>query len=170
MPRLGDIIFARKFMRCPSWHNEETKVIDSRSNEEGSIIRRRRECEKCGFRFSTYEQLEILNLEVVKKNSEREEYDREKLASGIRKACMKRPITLGQIRNLVADIEDDIMKNLSDSSSEDDVQEIQSTEIGNIVMEKLIKLDKVAYIRFASVYKSYKDLTAFDKEINQIKE
>lgn len=156
-------------MICPSCQCKETKVIDSRTVDEGTVIRRRRECEKCGFRFSTYEQLEILNLEVVKKNGSRENYDREKLESGIKKACLKRSISHRMIRNIVADVENEIIKRSQTKKSEEDTIEISSSQIGEIVMEKLMVIDEVAYIRFASVYRSFGDLQAFNKEINQLK-
>ena len=158
-----------KNMICPSCQCKETKVIDSRTVDEGTVIRRRRECEKCGFRFSTYEQLEILNLEVVKKNGSRENYDREKLESGIKKACLKRSISHRMIRNIVADVENEIIKRSQTKKSEEDTIEISSSQIGEIVMEKLMVIDEVAYIRFASVYRSFGDLQAFNKEINQLK-
>ena len=157
-------------MRCPSCHNEETKVVDSRTTEEGSIIRRRRECEKCEFRFSTYEQLEILNLDVIKKSNERQPYEREKLEDGIRKACMKRPVTRGQIRNFVAEVEEEIMKRQSPSKYKEDTMEITTEELGEIVIRNLKTLDKIAYIRFASVYRSFDDIAEFTKEIKDLKE
>ncbi len=145
-------------MRCPRCKDIDTKVIDSRVIEDGFTIRRRRECNKCGYRFTTYEKIE-LDIMVVKKDGRREAYNREKLLSGIRKACHKRPIGEEKIRKFINELELDLIQRGE--------KEISSKYIGEKVMEVLKDWDKVAYIRFASVYKEFKDISEF---INQIKE
>ncbi len=144
-------------MRCVKCQNEDTKVLDSRPIEEGSAIRRRRECEKCGFRFSTYEELEILDLYVIKKDGRKELYSREKLERGIRRAFEKRPHTDDTLRKLVSAIEQEIQKKASSG-------EIKSEDIGEIVMKKIKRIDKIAYIRFASVYRQFEDVEEFKEE------
>jgi transcriptional repressor NrdR len=148
-------------MHCPNCQNEDTKVLDSRPVEEGSAIRRRRECEKCEFRFSTYEQIEILDLTVVKKDGRKELYSREKLERGIKRAFEKRPHTDDTLRKLISGIEQEIQKKAKDS-------EIKGVDIGEIVMRKMKKVDKVAYIRFASVYRQFEDLDEFKEEIKKL--
>ncbi len=148
-------------MKCPSCHHLETKVLDSRLVSDGLAIRRRRECLKCGFRFSTYEEVEILNLTVIKRDGRRVPYDQEKLVTGIRKALEKRPITSDEFKKLINSIERDIQ---SKSAS----GEIKTETIGEIVMRWLKKVDKVAYIRFASVYRSFKDVKTFQRELNKL--
>jgi transcriptional repressor NrdR len=148
-------------MRCPSCQNEDTKVLDSRPVEEGSAIRRRRECEKCGFRFSTYEEIEILDLSVLKKNGKKELYSREKLERGIKRAFEKRPHTDDTLRKLISGIETDVQRKAKDS-------EIQSQDIGEIVMKRIKRVDKVAYIRFASVYREFEDLKEFKQELEKL--
>ena len=147
-------------MKCPYCSNGETKVTDKRDSEGGDITRRRRECLKCKKRFTTFERIETVNLVVVKKDGKRERFDREKVFSGMLKACEKRPITRNQIETAVADIE----KKLKSMSS----TEIESRLIGELVMRKLKKLDKVAYIRFASVYRSFTDLESFEEELKKL--
>ncbi len=147
-------------MRCPACKFEDTKVLDSRSLEEGAIIRRRRECLKCGFRFSTHEEMEVLNLVVIKKNGSRELYQREKLETGIRKALEKRPVKEEKIKKTIHEIEKNILAHGKG--------EIESKKIGELVMLALKELDDVAYIRFASVYKSFQDMETFQKEIKKI--
>jgi transcriptional repressor NrdR len=151
-------------MHCPNCQNEDTKVLDSRPVEEGSAIRRRRECEKCEFRFSTYEQIEILDLTVVKKDGRKELYSREKLERGIKRAFEKRPHTDDTLRKLISGIEQEIQKKAKDS-------EIKGVDIGEIVMRKMKKVDKVAYIRFASVYRQFEqpELGIFCQNQNQLK-
>jgi len=147
-------------MKCPVCNYKETKVIDSRVALDGITVRRRRECLKCGFRFSTYEDVELLDLTVVKRDSSKQAYAREKLEQGLRKALERRPISEEQFRMLVNKIERDMQvlrKN-----------EISSQEIGEIVMKELKKKDPVAYIRFASVYRAFQDLQSFQKEINAV--
>jgi len=147
-------------MKCPYCSNGETKVTDKRDSEGGDITRRRRECLKCKKRFTTFERIETVNLVVVKKDGKRERFDREKVFSGMLKACEKRPITRNQIETAVADIEQKL-KSMSST-------EIESRLIGELVMRKLKKLDKVAYIRFASVYRSFTDLESFEEELKKL--
>lgn len=142
-------------MRCPYCGSYEDKVVDSRDSREGRAIRRRRECLKCEKRYTTYELIEEVSLMVVKKDGRREPFDRQKILTGIRRACQKRPISLEQMEGIV----DEIEKALQSSFE----REVKTTEIGNLVMEKLKTLDKVAYVRFASVYREFKDTTDFMK-------
>ena len=148
-------------MRCPACYNEDTKVTDSRVLSDGMAIRRRRECVKCEFRFSTYESVEILNLTVVKSDGRREPYSKEKLEKGLRKAFEKRPITDEKFKMLVSDIERDIQIKAKKD-------EIASVDVGEIVIKHLKKADKVAYIRFASVYKSFETAESFKEEVDKI--
>ena len=148
-------------MRCPNCQNEDTKVLDSRPVEDGSAIRRRRECEKCEFRFSTYEEIEILDLSVLKKDGTKQMYTREKLERGIKRAFEKRPHTDETLRKLISSIEQEIQKKAKDS-------EIKSEDIGEIVMKKIRRIDKVAYIRFASVYRKFEDLEEFKAELSKL--
>lgn len=148
-------------MRCPACSHEDTKVIDSRVASDGLSIRRRRECESCAFRFSTYEEVEILDLQVEKRDGSLEGYLREKLENGLRKALEKRPILSEQFKQLVSEIEQDIQKKMKDNR-------IESKEIGNIVIRKLKKYDQVAYIRFASVYRQFEDIEEFKKELQKL--
>lgn len=148
-------------MRCPNCQNEDTKVLDSRPVEEGSAIRRRRECEKCSFRFSTYEEMEILDLYVLKKDGRKELYSREKLEKGIRRAFEKRPHTDDTLKKLVSGTEQEIYKKAKDS-------EIKSTEIGEALMKRIKKVDKIAYIRFASVYRCFEDVDEFKEELKKL--
>ena len=145
-------------MRCPYCGFENTKVIDSR--QEGDVVRRRRECEKCGKRFTTYERAEI-ELYVIKKDGRREPFDRNKLRIGILKACEKRPISREQIEEMIDEIERALRKK--------DKIEISSREIGNCVMRRLKRLDPVAYVRFASVYKEFKDIEEFEEVLSKLK-
>lgn len=147
-------------MKCPVCYFQDTKVVDSRVASDGFSIRRRRECLKCGFRFSTYEELEILELSVVKRDGRREAYSREKLVGGLKRALEKRPITEENFKKLIHLIERDlqILKK----------EEVTSEQVGYSVMKQLKKIDKVAYIRYASVYQSFKDLAEFKKELNKL--
>lgn len=147
-------------MKCPICYHADTKVIDSRVASDGLSIRRRRECLKCSFRFSTYEEMEILGLMIVKRDSRRESYSREKMVSGLKKSCEKRPITEDRFRRLVHAIERDLQRLKK--------PEISSSEIGKIVMKNLKKVDTVAYIRYASVYESFKDAQEFREELNKL--
>ncbi len=146
-------------MKCPYCGKENTKVIDSRPTDDSSI-RRRRQCDNCGKRFTTYEKVEMMPIIVIKKDENREPYDREKIVSGIVRSCHKRPVSLSQINHMVDEIETQIF-----NSGE---KEIPTTTIGMIVMDKLKKLDEVAYVRFASVYREFKDVNTFLEEINKI--
>ena len=150
------------YMKCVYCGNPESKVIDSRPTDEGSSIRRRRECLSCKKRFTTYEKIDSLPLLVVKKNGERVPYDSDKVKIGIMKACAKRPVPLQKIDELEAAIAKSIFNSLK--------QEIPSKEIGELVMAGLKKLDDVAYVRFASVYKEFKDVDTFMKELQTLLE
>ncbi len=147
-------------MRCPFCENQDTKVIDSRPTEEGHAIRRRRECDKCGKRFTTYEKVEEMLLVVVKKDGSREAFDRNKILNGIIKACEKRPVPLADIERVVDEIERGL-NNLME-------KEVQSKFIGELIMEQLQKLDEVAYVRFASVYRQFADVNTFAAEIEKL--
>ena len=147
-------------MKCPVCNYKETKVIDSRVASDQITIRRRRECLKCGFRFSTYEQVELLELMVIKNDGRKESYSREKLEAGLRKAFEKKAIKDESFRILVNKIERNIQARKKN--------EITSQEIGEIIIKELKKKDPVAYIRFASVYRAFTDLEAFKKEINSL--
>ncbi|MBE6798647.1 MAG: transcriptional regulator NrdR [Ruminococcaceae bacterium] len=147
-------------MRCPYCSNEESKVIDSRPTDEGERIRRRRECLNCQKRFTTYEIIESLPVIVIKKDKSREVFNREKLISGMLRACEKRPVSINEIENAVDDIEAMLQNSLD--------REVTSTRIGELVMEKLKTLDEVAYVRFASVYRQFKDISTFMEELNKL--
>lgn len=140
-------------MRCPYCENPDTKVIDSRPTEEGHAIRRRRGCEKCGKRFTTYEKVEESIIMVIKKDGRREAFDRSKVLNGIIRACEKRPVSLAEMERVAYDIERGL-NNLME-------KEVESTFIGELVMEQLKELDEVAYVRFASVYRQFKDVNTF---------
>ena len=146
-------------MKCPFCGNDNTKVIDSRPTDDSSI-RRRRQCESCGKRFTTYEKVETMPLIVIKKDNNREPYDREKIVAGIVRSCHKRPVSISSINAMVDEIETKIF-NIGE-------KEIPTTTIGAIVMEELKKLDEVAYVRFASVYREFKDDNTFMDEIKKI--
>ena len=148
-------------MKCPICGYTESKVIDSRPSEEGSSIRRRRECLSCQNRFTTYEKIQTLPLLVVKKDKTRELFDKNKLLSGIIKACHKRPVTMEQMEEVASDIEAELQNSLS--------REISSQSIGVLVMDKLKSLDPVAYVRFASVYREFKDLDTFMRELEELR-
>jgi len=147
-------------MRCVFCSCLQSRVIDSRQSEDGTSIRRRRECEMCGRRFTTYERIDMVPLIVVKKDQTREQFDVNKLRSGIVKACEKRPVPLSEIDRLVQDIEKKLYKQ-SDS-------EITSIMVGELVMDGLKKLDEVAYVRFASVYRQFRDIQTFRDELNKL--
>ena len=146
-------------MKCPFCGNDNTKVIDSRPTDDSSI-RRRRQCESCGKRFTTYEKVETMPLIVIKKDNNREPYDKEKIVAGIVRSCHKRPVSISSINAMVDEIETKIF-NIGE-------KEIPTTTIGAIVMEELKKLDEVAYVRFASVYREFKDVNTFMDEIKKI--
>ena len=147
-------------MRCPNCQNEDTKVLDSRPISDGMAIRRRRECIKCGTRFSTHEEMELLDLTVIKRDDRTQPYMREKIESGVHKAFEKRPLSRDDFHALVAGIEQDIQKTGK--------QQITSKEIGNIVMKRIKGKDQVAYIRFASVYRKFADVEEFVKEAKKL--
>ena len=147
-------------MTCPYCGNPDTRVIDSRPAEDGSSIRRRRSCDTCGKRFTTYEKVETIPLIVIKKDNNREQYDRGKIEKGILQACYKRPVPAEVIRKTVEQIETEIFNR--------EEKEIPSKVIGEIVMHKLKDLDEVAYVRFASVYREFKDVNTFMEELKSI--
>jgi transcriptional repressor NrdR len=148
-------------MHCPYCLHKETKVVDSRDIDEGKTIRRRRQCLKCKRRFTTYERIEPVNLLVVKADGTREFYDRNKILTGVLKACEKRPISQERIEKLVNKIELKLQSSFK--------KEVTSKKIGQLVISQLKRLDKVAYIRFASVYKSFGDINSFEQEIKTLK-
>ena len=147
-------------MKCPYCEHSETKVLDSRESEDLSATRRRRECEKCEKRFTTYERVELVDLNVIKKDGRKEPFNREKLLRGIVNACQKTSVTKEQAEKLVEEIERDLRQ--------EETIEIPSTKVGELVMRKLKKLDKIAYIRFASVYREFEDLEDFKEELNTL--
>lgn len=147
-------------MKCSNCHNKSTKVLDSRPIEEGCAIRRRRECDRCGFRFTTFERIEELPLIVVKKDGTRQEYSREKLIRGLIKACEKRPVPLSKIEEIALSVEKEI-RNIG-------LSEVDSKDIGEMVMERLSDIDEVAYVRFASVYRQFKDISVFLNELKEL--
>lgn len=147
-------------MKCPYCGNPDTRVSDSRPAEDGSSIRRRRSCDTCGKRFTTYEKVETIPLIVIKKDNNREQYDRGKIEKGILQACYKRPVPAEVIRKTVEQIETEIFNR--------EEKEIPSKVIGEIVMHKLKDLDEVAYVRFASVYREFKDVNTFMEELKSI--
>ena len=147
-------------MKCPFCGYIESKVIDSRPTDENTRIRRRRECLQCGKRFTTYEIIESLPIIVVKKDNSREAFDRDKLLNGLLRACEKRPVSIEALEKAVDEIEAQIQNSLD--------REVTSLRIGDFAMEKLKEIDEVAYVRFASVYRSFKDINSFREEINQL--
>ncbi len=147
-------------MKCPFCGYIESKVIDSRPTEESEKIRRRRECMKCQKRFTTYEIVESLPLLVVKKDKTREEFDRAKLLKGMRHACEKRPVSIETLERMIDEIENGLQNTLD--------REVTSTRIGELAMEKLKDVDEVAYVRFASVYRQFKDINTFMEELNKL--
>jgi len=147
-------------MKCPYCYVPESKVIDSRASDNGASIRRRRECVSCGRKFTTYERVENMVMMVIKKDGSRQSFDRTKVASGIRRACEKRPVTASQIDEAVSSIEMQVYNKFN--------KEISSIDIGELVMNKLKELDDVAYVRFASVYRQFKDLNTFVEELQKI--
>ena len=149
-------------MKCPYCGYKEDKVVDSRTTKEDTSIRRRRECLKCGKRFTTYEYIEEIPLMVIKKDGRREPFDPKKILAGITKACEKRPISVDRIEDIVTDIEKQMLRKFE--------REVPSSEIGERVMEKLASLDDVAYVRFASVYRQFRDVNQFMKELRDILE
>ena len=147
-------------MKCPFCSFEESKVIDSRPTDEGQRIRRRRECLNCAKRFTTYEIIENLPIMVIKKDKSREAFNRDKLMTGLLRACEKRPVSIDTLDNLIDEIEVVLQNSLD--------REVSSEKIGELVMEKLKAIDEVAYVRFASVYRQFKDINTFMAELNKL--
>ncbi|MDQ0157258.1 transcriptional regulator NrdR [Robertmurraya andreesenii] len=147
-------------MKCPSCQNNNTRVLDSRPVDDGRSIRRRRECERCLFRFTTFEKVEEIPLIVVKKEGTREEFSRDKILRGLIKACEKRPVALVKLEEITAEVEKELRSQ--------GVSEIDSEVIGEMVMERLAKVDDVAYVRFASVYRQFKDINVFIEELKEL--
>ena len=147
-------------MKCPYCSYEESKVIDSRSADDGERIRRRRECLRCGKRFTTHEVIETVPIIVVKRDKSRGVFDRNKLTGGILRACEKRPVSIEQIENMVNDIEAQLQSSLD--------REITSKQIGELAMDQLKNIDEVSYVRFASVYRQFKDINTFMDELNKL--
>lgn len=147
-------------MKCPFCGHENTRVIDSRPAEDNNSIRRRRVCDECDKRFTTYEKVETIPLIVIKKDKNREAYDRGKIEAGLVKSCHKRPVSMEQIEQCLDEIENEIFNK--------EVREIESTVIGEIVMDKIKNLDAVAYVRFASVYREFKDVNTFMDELKKL--
>lgn len=147
-------------MRCMYCGNTESKVVDSRSTEDGTAIRRRRECLECGKRFTTYEKIESVPIIVIKKDKSRQSFDRDKLQRGILASCANRPVPLHEIDNMIDEIESEIHNSLD--------REVSSKKIGEMVMERLRNLDEVSYVRFASVYKHFKDIETFKEELAKL--
>ena len=147
-------------MKCPECGYLDSKVLDSRPSEEGNTIRRRRECDKCHHRFTTYEKIEEYPIMVVKKNNVRQTFSREKVMNGLLRACEKRPISVEQIEEVVNQVEQELKNTLK--------KEVTSSDIGELVMKYLKELDEIAYVRFASVYRQFKDISVFVKEVNEL--
>jgi transcriptional repressor NrdR len=147
-------------MKCPFCLHPEDKVIDSRESREGELIRRRRECIKCGRRFTTYERIDEIPWMVIKKDGRREKFDRQKVLSGLLKACEKRPVGMSDIAAMI----DDVESRLAETSD----REVSTTEIGELLMDRLKGLDKIAYVRFASVYRDFQDVEAFLAEVSDL--
>ena len=147
-------------MKCPYCNEADTKVIDSRPADDNSSIRRRRQCERCGKRFTTYEKLETMPLMVIKKDDSREAYDRSKIEAGILHSCHKRPVSPRQISAMIDEIENQIFNR--------EEKEIPTSVIGELVMDKLKSVDEVAYVRFASVYREFKDVSTFMEELGKL--
>ena len=147
-------------MKCPFCSHENTRVIDSRPAEDNNSIRRRRVCDECGKRFTTYEKIETIPLIIIKKDNNREAYDRSKIEAGVLRACRKRPVSAQQITTLVDEVENEIFNR--------EEREIPSGTIGELVMNKLKDLDAVAYVRFASVYREFKDVNTFMDELKSV--
>lgn len=147
-------------MKCPFCSDDNTRVIDSRPADDNSAIRRRRQCDECGKRFTTYEKVETIPLIVIKKDKIREPYDRAKIEAGVLRSCHKRPVSVDQIENCIDNIENKVFNM--------EVKEIDSKKIGEIVMDEIKELDQVAYVRFASVYREFKDVNTFMSELKKL--
>ena len=148
-------------MNCPFCNHPDHKVVDSRGAQDGKTIRRRRECLQCQRRFTTYERIEQTLLKVIKKDNRREDYDRAKILNGVLRACEKRPVSMEQIEQLLDELEKEIARQ--------NEQEVASTHIGQLVMARLQRLDEVAYVRFASVYRQFKDVNQFMSEVKNLR-
>ena len=149
-------------MKCPFCGDQESKVVDSRHSDDGLSIRRRRECLQCQKRFTTYETVESLPIVVIKRDSSRQQFDRNKILNGMLRACEKRPVSLAALETAALDIEQILQNSLE--------REVSTGQIGELVMERLKPLDEVAYVRFASVYRQFKDINSFMRELNKILE
>lgn len=147
-------------MKCPFCGFKESKVVDSRPADEGSSIRRRRECLSCGKRFTTYETVESIPMIVIKRDGSRQTFDRRKLVNGMLRACEKRPVSISQLEDIAEEIEQELQNSLE--------REISTERVGELVMDKLKILDEVAYVRFASVYRQFKDINTFMLELNKL--
>lgn len=147
-------------MKCPKCFHKNSRVLDSRPHEDGNEIRRRRECERCGFRFRTYERKEETPLIIVKKDGTRQEFNREKIIRGLLRACEKRPVTIEQIEKIALEVEQDIRQS--------EEPEIDSQTIGEMVLKRLSEIDEVAYVRFASVYRQFDNVKVFLEELQEI--
>ncbi|WP_102274306.1 MULTISPECIES: transcriptional regulator NrdR [Cytobacillus] len=147
-------------MKCPSCQSNNTRVLDSRPVDDYRSIRRRRECEACGYRFTTFEKVEEIPLIVVKKEGTREEFSRDKILRGLIKACEKRPVALKELEEITSGVEKELRSN--------GVSEIKSEAVGEMVMDRLAKIDDVAYVRFASVYRQFKDINVFIEELKEL--
>ena len=147
-------------MKCPYCRAEDDKVVDSRASNEGAVIRRRRECTKCNRRYTTYERVEEVPLFIIKKDQRREIYDRKKVLAGIHRACEKRPVP--------AEVQEEIVNDLEKMLEEKYEKEFPSNVVGEFIMEQLAKIDQVAYVRFASVYRQFKDISHFMKELKTL--
>ncbi len=147
-------------MKCPYCGFKESKVVDSRPTEEGSSIRRRRECLSCAKRFTTYETVESMPMVVVKRDGSRQTFDRRKLVNGMLRACEKRPVSVAQLEKIGEEIEQDLQNSLE--------REVSTKHIGELAMDKLKNIDEVAYVRFASVYRQFKDINTFMRELNKL--
>ena len=160
LPGSGGACLRRGIMRCPFCGYAEDKVVDSRAGKIGDTIRRRRECIKCGRRFTTYERIDEIPYMVVKKDGNREKFDRQKILGGLLRACEKRPVSMGQLEEIVDEVEAYVAESVD--------RERPSSELGGLVMDRLRKLDKVAYVRFASVYLDFKDVREFMDELKDL--
>jgi len=149
-------------MRCPSCHYNGTRVVDSRPVDDNKEIRRRRECESCRYRFTTFEKIEETPLIVVKKDGTRDEFNREKVLRGLMRACEKRPISIEVLEDIVISIEKDLRRV--------GLSEVQSGEVGEMVLDRLAQIDEVAYVRFASVYRQFKDINVFIEELKELRQ
>ena len=149
-------------MRCPSCHYNGTRVVDSRPVDDNKEIRRRRECESCSYRFTTFEKIEETPLIVVKKDGTRDEFNREKVLRGLMRACEKRPISIEVLEDIVISIEKDLRRV--------GLSEVQSGEVGEMVLDRRAKIDEVAYVRFASVYRQFKDINVFIEELKELRQ